>query len=154
VSRRAFVVLFVLVLAAAAAWRPRPAAPPSNPSLALAATSDVPAPVLDVLHRACFDCHSNETRWPWYSRLPAVSWLLAHDVTAARAQMNFSEWGGYNPFDRADLLDHMCDLTTHGRMPAVGYRLLHRDARLSALEVSRLCDWTSSEGDRLVQVKP
>jgi hypothetical protein len=64
-----------------------------------------PAPVMSTLRRACFDCHSNETRWPWYSTLPIASWLVEGDVKEGRGQINFSRWGQYNPFDRADMVD-------------------------------------------------
>jgi hypothetical protein len=97
----------------------------------LSARTAVPAPVMSTLRRACFDCHSNETRWPWYSKLPVASWLLEQDVKAARGQLNFSRWAQYNPFDRADLLDKVCGLATAGKMPLPRYLMLHHEARLS-----------------------
>ena len=60
-------------------------------------TADIAAPanVRAVLKRACYDCHSNETTWPWYSRVAPVSWLVARDVREGRKELNFSDWGGY-----------------------------------------------------------
>jgi hypothetical protein len=121
-----------------------------DPALALTTRASVPADVADVLHRACFDCHSNDTRWPWYSRVPPASWLIAHDVDAGRGQINFSRWGEYDPFDRADMLDKMCDLATKRKMPLWPYRLLHGDARLTDADVAALCRWADTEATRLV----
>jgi hypothetical protein len=125
-----------------------------DPGLALTAHAAVPPDVAGVLRRACFDCHSNDTRWPWYTNVPPASWLIAHDVDAGRGQLNFSRWGEYNPFDRADLLDKMCDLATKRKMPLWPYRLLHGDARLSDADVTALCRWADTEATRLVNGGP
>jgi hypothetical protein len=79
--------------------------------------------------RACFDCHSNETAWPWYSHVAPASWLLRHDVDEGRSEMNFSEWS--KPQDEADKASKM---VRKERMPLRKYLLLHPDARLSAAE--------------------
>jgi len=109
----------------------------------------VPMHVMSTLRRACFDCHSNETRWPWYSSLPIVSSLIAHDVRSARGQFNFSHWTEYNPFDRASLLVKICELATSHTMPPQRYRLLHAEARLAEADVTELCGWTRVEATRL-----
>ena len=111
----------------------------------------VPEPVLSTLRRACFDCHSEATRWPWYATLPLASRVIEKDVTEARGQLNLSRWIDYNPFDRADMLDKMCGLASRRKMPPWQYRLMHPGARLSATEVSALCAWTQDEAARLTQ---
>ena len=103
------------------------------------------------IRRACFDCHSRETRWPWYASLPIASRLIERDVTAARGQLDLSRWTQYNPFDRADLLDKMCRLASSGEMPPWQYRVMHADARLSAGDVAALCAWCQDEATRLIQ---
>lgn len=144
--------LVLLVLAMIAGrGRPRLVATRPDPAVVLDAQGSVPAPVARLLRRACFDCHSEETRWPWYSRLPPGSWIVGRDVDAGRGQWNFSRWGEYNPYDRADLLDKACTLATKKKMPLWPYRLLHREARLADDEIAALCAWTRAEGDRLVQ---
>jgi hypothetical protein len=109
----------------------------------------VPVPVAAIMREACFDCHSDETRWPWYASVPPVSVLVAHDVNKGRSHLNFSEWRRYNPFDRADMLDEACKRVSSGDMPLWPYRLLHPKARLSAADITALCDWTRTEADRL-----
>ena len=110
-----------------------------------------PAPVMSTLQRACFDCHSNETRWPWYSTLPIASWLVETDVKEGRGQINFSRWGQYNPFDRADMVDKICTLAASRRMPPWPYGMSHAEARLSEADVSELCAWSRLEATRLVE---
>ncbi len=83
--------------------------------------------------RACFDCHSNETRWPWYSNVAPVSWLLQHHVDEGRETLNFSEW--QTPFREA----HEAGKTVRDEsMPPQSYLLLHPEARLSAAERQQL----------------
>ena len=150
--RRAIVAGLLILVVGITIWlRPEVTPPTADPSLALAARAPVPPPVLSLLRRACFDCHSNETRWPWYAFVPPASWLVAHDVKEGRGQLNFSRWGEYNPFDRADLLDEMCDLVSTKEMPLWQYRLLHAEARLTDPDEAALCEWTAAEAARLEQ---
>lgn len=123
--------------------------PAADATLALEAGGTVPAPVHDVLRRACYDCHSNETRWPLYSRVAPVSWLVITDVNRGRGQLNFSRWRDYNAYDRADLLDEACRRTRAGEMPLRPYVWMHPEARLTEAEVSALCAWTAEEAVRL-----
>lgn len=122
---------------------------PVDPAMRLEARALLPAHVRSTLRRACYDCHSNETRWPWYSRIAPVSWLVIRDVNEARGKLNFSRWGEYNEFDRADLLDEACQLASNGKMPLPQYLLMHRDAKLSSSDIDVLCAWTRAEVARL-----
>jgi len=72
-------------------------------------------------------------------------------VKDGRGQLNFSRWGEYNPFDRADMLDEMCELVSTKRMPLWQYRLLHQEARLTDVERAALCEWSKAEALRLEQ---
>jgi len=83
--------------------------------------------------RACFDCHSNETAWPWYSNIAPSSWLLAMDVTEGRDHMNFSDWGG-----RPRSADEIVRQIERGSMPPGRYLALHPEARLSDAEIAQL----------------
>lgn len=133
------------------AWPPsREREAPIDPALGLSARTPVPMHVMSTLRRACFDCHSNETRWPWYSSLPIASWLIARDVRSGRSQVNFSRWTEYNPFDRADQLDKVCEMAKTRAMPPQPYRMLHTEARLSDADIAELCGWTRTEATRLV----
>jgi cytochrome c len=143
----------VVMVAIASAARSRPGLPVAgaDPSASLNVRAHVPTAVMATLRRACFDCHSDETRWPWYATLPIASHLIERDVTEARGQLNLSRWTQYNPFDRADMLDKMCQLASSRKMAPWQYRMMHPDARLSPTDVATLCTWTQDEAARLVQ---
>lgn len=85
--------------------------------------------------RACFDCHSNETVWPWYSNIAPVSWLVARDVIEGRDQMNFSDWGRTS--QRATKVIRQIE---EGEMPPAFYLPLHPAARLTADEKAQLIE--------------
>jgi len=78
---------------------------------------------------ACFDCHSNETNWPWYSNVAPESWLIQRDVDGGRQRINFSEWDRPQPH-----AGHAAEAVQEGDMPPFQYRLLHPGARLSSAE--------------------
>jgi mono/diheme cytochrome c family protein len=80
--------------------------------------------------RACFDCHSNETIWPWYSNVAPVSWLVYRDVMEGREKLNFSEWG----VSRQEDLEEIIEVIREGEMPMPIYLIQHPEARLSAEE--------------------
>ena len=155
-SRNRRILMFVaalLMLTIASAARSRPDHPivGADRSASLGEQTSVPAPVMSTLRRACFDCHSDETRWPWYTALPFASLLIERDVKAGRGQLNLSHWTQYNPFDRADLLDEMCQVISTGKMPLWQYRMTHPEARLSTADITAICDWSQHEATRLVQ---
>lgn len=86
-----------------------------------------------LVKRACFDCHSNETVWPWYSNIAPVSWLIQHDVDEGRSRLNFSEWD--RPQHEAEVAGEMVQ---EGEMPPWYYLPLHAKARLSPTEKTAL----------------
>ena len=79
--------------------------------------------------RACYDCHSNETVWPWYSNVAPMSWLVEHDVEEGREKLNFSEWGR-----GSDEIEEINEVIAEGEMPMRNYLVLHPEARLSDQE--------------------
>lgn len=150
--RRRLLLAVSIVAVGGAAWlRPHESVAGAGGSAGLNLQTPVPAAVMSTLQRACLDCHSDATRWPWYAAVPVVSHLIARDVTEGRGRLNLSRWTQYNAFTRADLLDHMCDRARRGEMPPFPYRVVHRDARLSAADVAGLCSWSDDEAARLVQ---
>jgi hypothetical protein len=140
---------FLIVLAGMQFFRPDRANPPVDPARSVDATATVPAAVAAVLKRSCYDCHSSETRWPWYSATVPMGWGVADHVNEGRSHMNFSEWGGYPPKKRVGILEKMCDEVREGRMPLKQYLWLHWDARLSEADWKSVCDWSMDEADRL-----
>ncbi len=114
----------------------------SNPPVS--ADFDGPAEVATVIKASCYDCHSHETTWPWYSRVAPVSWLVAHDVEEARSHLNFSLWGSYDGKRQARLAEEIWEEVEDGEMPLAGYLLAHPDARLDEAAKATLRDWSTA----------
>lgn len=123
--------------------------PTSNPSQSVESRLQVTPPVAAILERSCNDCHSNKTRWPWYSNVAPVSWLVIGDVNEGRQNMNLSEWGRYTQRDVDGLLKQICREVKSGGMPLPIYKPLHPGAKLSPEDVKTLCDWTDAERNRI-----
>lgn len=103
---------------------------------------------LMLVQRACQNCHSQNTEWPWYSHVAPVSWLLARDVQQARSHMNLSQWQDYSTADRLRLLSEIGSAVRNGEMPVQRYLLLHPEARLNDSERQRIYRWTRTERNR------
>ena len=139
----------LVVAAALQLFRPERTNPLVNPSRTVQAGATVPPDVDAILRRSCYDCHSNQTRWPWYSAVAPMAFGVVEHVTEGRAELNFSEWGAYPAKKRAGLLEKMCEEVREGKMPLKQYLWLHRDATLSEADWKSVCDWSADEADRL-----
>lgn len=122
--------------------RPARTNPPSDPADTIAAHLSIPAEMRNILERACRDCHSNDTRWPWYSHLAPVSWWVIEHVNHGRTHFNYSQWGTYTRDQQSSLLEQSCSLSSTRDMPLGSYRLMHSSARLTPADVEVLCRWT------------
>lgn len=133
-------VLAVLVVFAAAQFiRPHRANPPTDSSRTIQAQVGPANAVVVVLDRACGDCHSNRTAWPWYTEVAPLSWLMAYGVKEGRKAVNFSEWAAYPAEQQRLLLAASCRDATVGTMPGSAWTWLHPDARLSAQDIETIC---------------
>lgn len=108
--------------------------------------TEAPAPtdIRAILRRACYDCHSNETLWPWYSKVAPVSWLIVDDVQKGREALNFSTWNRYTTQQQVKNLKESWEETAEGEMPPWFYLAAHRDANLSSEERAALRAWALS----------
>ena len=140
-------IVFLVTFIGAQFVRPDRTNPASSPGASLLAKA--PPDVAAILDRACRDCHSNETRWPWYTNISPTSWLVANHVQHGREHFNFSEWTSIDEDEQDQLLGGICSLTQRERMPMPSYLLIHRDARLSPADVKTLCAWTEKMRDML-----
>jgi hypothetical protein len=94
-----------------------------------------------VLQRACYDCHSHETVWPWYSRVAPFSWLIARDVREGREKLNFSTWNRYSTQEQVKKPQETWQEIDEGKMPPWFYLPVHREARLSDADRAILRQW-------------
>ena len=107
----------------------------------LLAGSNIPQPVRAVLQRACQDCHSANTAWPWYSRIPPVSFRIHDDVAKGRAFLDFSKWNEYSDGQRRGFTTAIGAAVGSGLMPPAQYIWIHRGARLSRTELELVQAW-------------
>jgi len=106
-------------------------------------SSLVTVPALEQLRKSCFDCHSNQVQFPWYSKLAPSSWLLANHIKDGKSHLNFSEWDSYSNREKIGLLEEIKDEVGSGKMPLKSYLLIHRDAKLNSEEISALITWAN-----------
>ena len=108
-------------------------------------TIEAPEQVMEILHRSCFDCHSNETKWPWYSYVAPMSWLVVSDVNDGRKHMNFSVWDTYNDKRKNHKIKECGEVVEEGEMPLWFYLPLHPEAQLLPKDVEILVAWSKSQ---------
>lgn len=132
-------VLIVIGFAAAQLVRPARTNPPTEAGRTIHAQQGATSGLVAVLDRACGDCHSNRTQWPWYTRVAPTSWIYAYGVAEGRKAVNFSEWAAYAPERQRNLLVASCADVKKGKMPGSPYTLLNPNARLSASDVETIC---------------
>lgn len=123
--------------------------PPAPPDGDIAATNPPPPQIMALLHSACYDCHSDETKWPWYSRVAPVSWLIASDVKRGRRRLNFSEWPHAHPEWAARRLEQVSEELDYREMPPSKYLLMHPAARLTDAQRNELMHWADQTAARL-----
>jgi len=94
-----------------------------------------------IFSRSCADCHSDGTRWPWYSNLPPASWLIERDVHTGQQHFDASSWSSYSVDQKREILADIARVISNREMPISQYLLLHRRARLSDLDRDALLQW-------------
>jgi Haem-binding domain len=112
----------------------------------MAAISDS---VLSILKNGCYDCHSNNTYYPWYSNIQPMGWLMAYHIKKAKSQLNFSEIGSYSQRRQLSKLDGIANSIKDDIMPLKSYKIMHKPAQLSTAEKSLLVNWAQRSRDSL-----
>lgn len=130
-------------------WRPARTNPAIDPSQTSEAHLQVTPHVAAIIDRSCNDCHSNKTRWPWYTNVTPVSWFVVDHVDDGRRHLNFSEWGKLPQNQKEKKLQEICEEVEDGYMPLPTYTPLHPGSKLSPADVKALCDWSNAEGARI-----
>jgi len=110
---------------------------------------NIPEYVQPILARACFDCHSHDTKWPWYSNIMPVTYLLTNHVNEGRKHLNFSEWGTYSQNKKENKLLEICEEIEEKKMPLEQYLMLHSEATLSQEDIKTICDWADGVRNEL-----
>jgi len=138
-------ILIIILIVAFIAMQFVPNKMPENTAAGkddLISSGVLPENISSILRTSCYDCHSNQTVYPWYSKVAPASWLLAKDIRDGRDDLNFSEWGSDSKRHQIGNLRKIKEEVTSGAMPLKKYLLIHRHAALSPEQKDALAKWT------------
>jgi hypothetical protein len=122
--------------------------PPVAPGRDVMAGNAPPPAVAALLKNACYNCHSYQTDWPWYSHVAPVSWWVAGHVNDAREAMNFSDWPQDDPARARKRWRRVADAVESGEMPLPSYTWMHREARLTPAQRQQLTQWAQEAANK------
>ena len=154
--KKALKIIAIVLVAAFAVIqfiRPDFTNPPVVQADTLEANLQVPENVKTILDRSCKDCHTNETRYPWYSYIQPSAWFLANHIAEGRGQLNYSTWKTYPAAKQRRKLSQVCEQVQSGEMPLPSYLWVHRDAQMSDADIRILCDWTEAASAKITETK-
>lgn len=112
-------------------------------------TFNAPQNIKNLIKISCYDCHSNNTQYPWYSKIQPGGWFMDGHIMDAKKELNFSEFGDYSDRRKKSKLKSMISQIKDGEMPLWSYTLIHREAKLSEEDKLKLTDWLTNLRDRL-----
>jgi hypothetical protein len=144
-------VLWIIVIILIAIQFIRPSRNQSNEVLASDISNVYPVPqnVADILKKSCYDCHSNNTVYPWYSNVQPVGWWLNNHIEDGKNELNFSEFGSYRPARQYHKLEGIIEQVKKGEMPIWSYTLIHIYAKLSDAQKQTLINWCQNIRDTM-----
>ena len=112
----------------------------------------VPDSVNQILREACYDCHSNNTRYPWYTNIQPVGWILAGHIKRGKSKLNFSEFNSYSNRRKVSKLKEIANQIEDNEMPLSSYKLMHKKARLSTMEKNLIVSWMKNKTDSISNI--
>lgn len=110
----------------------------------------LPDHIKTMLTNACLDCHSNQTKYLWYHQIAPVSWVINNHIVEGKEQLNLSEWGNQDVFDKIGTLDEMAEEVKKGEMPLKEYVWLHPKAKFGKEEVEQFKKWSETLSEELI----
>ncbi|UTW61622.1 heme-binding domain-containing protein [bacterium SCSIO 12741] len=108
-------------------------------------STNPPSEIGNLIKTACYDCHSNNTVYPWYAQIAPVSWLVGHDIDEGREHLNFSEYGSWDPEKKEHKLEECAEELEEGEMPMEIYVVMHGEADLTSEQRESLIGWFEQE---------
>ncbi len=122
-------------------YRPEKNIQEGEHTVAFLKETNPPPQVKAILQETCYDCHSNNTVYPWYNNIAPVSYWLADHVEHGKGHLNFSDWDAYNPKKKDHKLEELVEMITEREMPLKEYTWTHAEARLSEQQRKEVADW-------------
>lgn len=117
-------------------------------------TVPIPRSVQSLLQSACYDCHSNNTNYPWYTYVQPIGWMLSNHIQKGKKDLNFSEFGAYSDRQQQSKLKSIASQIKDDEMPLASYTFLHKNARLIKEQKALIVDWALNAKDSIEQNKP
>ena len=114
----------------------------------------IPPHITEILERACYDCHSNNTHYPWYTNIQPVGWWMQDHVEDGKRSLNFNEFGTYSPQDQDHAMEEVIEVIEKQEMPLNSYLWMHGEAKLTDGENQALIDWAQQLQAEIAAVKP
>jgi hypothetical protein len=139
--KKTLLTVFIIAIILMQFYRPAKNQSALMPATDLIVMTAPPKPVENLLKNACYDCHSNNTRYPWYANVAPVSYFLANHIEEGKEHLNFSVWGDYSPKRRDHKLEEIIEEVSERQMPIKSYTWLHGNAKLSAEDIQTLTEW-------------
>jgi hypothetical protein len=118
---------------------------PADPAGDLLLVTSPPGALAELIRNSCYDCHSNQTNYPWYHKIAPVSWYLNRHITQGKREMNVSTYGSLDKTDKIELFVNVCEVVEDGTMPLASYTFIHKAARLGEEEREAICEWSEEE---------
>jgi hypothetical protein len=132
-------------------FQPEQNSAPLDPKLDMLTLASPPEHIAELIRNACYDCHSNQTVYPWYNRISPVSLYLNKHIRKGKEDLDFSKYGQLDKADKIGALADFCDALDAGTMPLQSYLLIHKHARLSQDEREALCTWSEEEALKMMR---
>lgn len=105
---------------------------------------ETPKEVEDILKASCYDCHSNTTKYPWYSKIAPISWYVAQHINRGKEYLNFSEWKQYNTHQKKHIVEDLIQEIKEQAMPLKSYLLIHNEAVVTPEQYNTLLNWVKT----------
>ena len=122
---------------------------PVNIQTDILALTQPSADISTILKTSCYDCHSNQPVYPWYTNVAPLSWWIKHHINEGSHHLNFSEWGTYSLKRKDHKLEECVEMIEEGEMPMSSYTIMHGEAKLSQAQKILLIDWFKAERTKL-----
>jgi hypothetical protein len=148
------ILLLVVVLIIMQFFHPKKNQSTGQSQNGIATIYNVPPDVNGILKKACNDCHSNNTVYPWYNNIQPVAWWLNNHIEEGKRELNFDEFKTYRPVRQYNKLKEVIEQVKKGEMPLTSYTIIHTDAKLTDPEKSALVAWAESIRNSMKQTYP
>lgn len=142
-AKRILIIIVILLVIAQFIQPPHNNGPADTPTDITHAVT-VPTDVMALLKKSCYDCHSNHTTYPWYSKITPVNWWLNNHINEGKRELNFSEFATYNERRKLKKLEEIGEQVEKKEMPLSSYTLIHTDAKLSDAQRQLIINWVKS----------